>query len=95
MRLLTQMAMKINTRSSREFELVFESGTRLLALDKKFVAAEVQLPNKETHYLRTNSPLSQTDIRLVDVWLGSQPKQVLQVGQREFDIVINNEHNKR
>jgi hypothetical protein len=88
------MAMKINTRGNREFELVFESETKLLSLDKKFVAAEVHIPNGDVLFLRTNQPLSPQDTRLVDIWLGSQPKMVRDVSPTMFDKIVSTEHNK-
>lgn len=85
--------MKINTRSAREFELCFESGTKLLSIDKKFVAAEVHIPNGDILFLRSNKPMNPYDIKLIDIWLGAQPKIVRNVDPSLLDKVISREHN--
>jgi hypothetical protein len=86
--------MKINQRSTREFELNFDSGTKLLAIDKKFVAAEVHIPNGDVLFLRSNKPMEPYDIKLVDIWLGAQPKLVRNVDPGMFDKIISKEHTK-
>ena len=85
--------MKINTRGAREFELCFESGTKLLSIDKKFVAAEVHIPNGDILFLRSNKPMDAYSIKLIDIWLGAQPKIVRNVDPSLLDKVISREHN--
>lgn len=86
--------MKWNHRSQRELEILFDTGSRVLHLDRQAVAAELCLSNGTSRYLRTARPLNATDLRLIDIWFGSQPRMIQSVPDSAFDEIVNKEHNK-
>ena len=88
------MAMKWNHRSQRELEILFDTGSKVLHLDRQAVAAELHLPDGNRRYLRTARPLPAGDLRLIDIWFGSQPRMIQPVPDSAFDEILNKEHNK-
>jgi len=84
--------MKWHNLSDREIELVFDSGTRILILDRRNVAAEVVLPNQHRIYVKTTRPLTTADQHRVQVWWGSQPHMIKPVSDDVFENIIKKEN---
>ena len=86
------MAMKWKNLTPNQVEITFDSGTRILAIDRKNTAAVIQLPNGTQHYILTKRNLSELDRRHTMVWFGSQPMKITHVDDSAFDQIINKEH---
>jgi hypothetical protein len=86
------MAMKWTNLNQREIELSFDSGTRILIMDRRNVAAHVVLPNKQQMYIKTSKPLDTSDHHRIMVWWGSQPQVVRLVSDDVFEQIIQREN---
>jgi hypothetical protein len=86
------MAMKWQNLNEREIELSFDSGTRILIVDRRNVAAEVVLPNQQRVYLKTSYPMSPADQHRIMVWWGSQPHTIKSVSNDVFEQIIKKEN---
>lgn len=86
------MAMKWHNLSDREVELSFDSGTRILIMDRRNVAAEIVMPKGQRVYVQTARPISQSDRHRVMTWWGSQPRTVRTVDDAVFEQIISKEN---
>ena len=84
--------MKWQNLGEREIELTFDSGTRILIMDRRNVAAEVVLPNQQRMYVKTSHPLTAADQHRVMVWWGSQPHVIKPVSDDVFEQIIQREN---
>lgn len=84
--------MKWQNLGDREIELAFDSGTRILIMDRRNVAAEVVLPNQQRVYLKTSHPLPPADQHRIMVWWGSQPHMIKPVSDDVFEQIIQREN---
>ncbi len=83
--------MKWKNLTPTQVEISFDSGTRVLAINKQNVAAVLILPNGVVHYLQTKLPLNALDNQYVQTWLGSHPKIIKHVNPSAFDQIISKE----
>ena len=84
--------MKWQNLSDREIELAFDSGTRILIMDRHTVAAEVVLPIQQRMYVKTSHPMSPADQHRIMVWWGSQPHMIKAVSDDVFEQIIRREN---
>ena len=83
--------MKWQNLTPAQVEISFNSGTKVLSINKQHVAAILVLPNGSVHYLQTTLPLSQLDYQHVQTWLGDHPKLVKHVEPSAFNQIISKE----
>jgi len=86
--------MKWKNLNERELEITFDSGTKVLAFDKKPVAAMVILPDGSEKVLQSSKITDPADKQLINVWFGSQPKTIKLVDPLTFDVLIAREHRR-
>lgn len=84
--------MKWQNLSDREVELSFDSGTRILIMDRRNMAAEVVLPSGEHIYVETARPISQSDRHRMMTWWGSQPHIIRKISDDAFEQIIKKEN---
>ena len=85
------MEMKWRNLTPNQVEVYFDSGTKVLSINKEHVAAVLILPNGAVHYLQTKLPLNPLDNQYVQTWLGSHAKIVRHVDPSAFNQIISKE----
>ena len=86
--------MKWNQRSKREVELIFESGTTVLMIDRKPAAAKIPQSATITQVITTKRQLDADSKRLIDMWLDNQPTRVIMVTDDIIENIIETESKK-
>lgn len=86
--------MKWNQRSKRELELIFESGTTVLMIDRKPAAAKIPQSETVTQVITTKRQLDAESKRLLDMWLGNQPTRMTMVTDDIIENIIESESKK-
>lgn len=86
--------MKWQQISKRQLEITFESGTKVLMIDRLPTAAIVQRPNTPTQVLQTRRLLDEEAKKLINMWCGNQPSRVILVNDEDINRIVAEEDKK-